>query len=171
MSWNVLFWPTVYQQRSLRGISTLRPLKIEPMVPLQCRQGLESYRGWGRAGWIRMMPSSNGIRSMQWRRRRTGGFLDVPSLITLKHPTLFIFSMLKAPKREKTGEGSRGSKNLPGMIATVLRARKTRKVRSAARLPRSIPIVMYLQSTKVHKLEWNSSSKNQFSFRMQKTTG
>ena len=34
--------------------------------------------------------------------------------------------------------------NLPGMIATVLRARKTRKVRSAARLPRSIPIVMYL---------------------------
>ena len=26
------------------------------------------------------------------------GFLDVPSLITLKHPTLFIFSMLKAPK-------------------------------------------------------------------------
>ena len=132
--------------------------------------GLESYRGWGRAGWIRMMPSSNGIRSMQWRRRRTGGFLDVPSLITLKHPTLFIFSMLKAPKREKTGEGNRGSKNLPGMIATVLRARKTRKVRSAARLPRSIPIVMYLQSTKVHKLEWNSSSKNQFSFRMQKTT-
>ena len=95
----------------------------------------------------------------------------MPSLITLKHPTLFIFSMLKAPKREKTGEGNRGSKNLPGMIATVLRARKTRKVRSAARLPRSIPIVMYLQSTKVYKLEWNSSSKNQFSFRIQKTTG
>ena len=34
---------------------------------------------------------------------------------------------------------------LPGIIATVFRARKTRKVRSAARLPKSIPIVMYLQ--------------------------
>lgn len=33
------------------------------------------------------------------------------------------------------------------MMATVLRARKTRKVRSAARLPRSIPIVMYLKKS------------------------
>ena len=33
---------------------------------------------------------------------------------------------------------------VPGIMATVLSARKTRNVRSAARLPRSIPIVTYL---------------------------
>lgn len=90
-------------------------------------QGLESYRGWGRAGWIRMMPSSNGIRSMQWRRRRTGGFLDVPSLITLKHPTLFIFSMLKAPKREKTRGRKPGKQKLTGNDSDSLESTQNTK--------------------------------------------
>ena len=37
---------------------------------------------------------------------------------------------------------------LPGMMATVLRALSTRKVRKAARFPKSIPMVMYLQEKK-----------------------
>lgn len=55
--------------------------------------------------------------------------------------------LLQGPDSVSCGQKERGMYlkiYLPGMIATVLRARKTRKVRSAAKLPRSIPIVMYL---------------------------
>ena len=47
---------------------------------------------------------------------------------------------------------------LPGIMATVLRARSTLNVRKAARLPRSIPMVMYLK--REEEIEVNNSIDN-----------
>ena len=66
----------------------------------------------------------------------------IPLTLTFKVPD--DVKSLQGPHSVSCGQKGVIKKNLPGMIATVLRARKTRKVRSAARLPRSIPIVMYL---------------------------
>ena len=47
--------------------------------------------------------------------------------------------------------------NSPGMMATVLRALNTRKVRKAARFPKSIPMVMYLEIEKKNPVFTSSS--------------
>lgn len=39
--------------------------------------------------------------------------------------------------------------SLPGIMATVFKARNTRNVLSAAKLPRSIPIVTYLYAGRI----------------------
>lgn len=62
-----------------------------------------------------MLMIVSGIRRMQDcdEMGKEGGFLDVPSLITLKHPTLFIFSCVNAhdsvvgPKPAKNVSASR----------------------------------------------------------------